>query len=232
MNRAHLKFFGNGSGFTNSHTNAYFEFNNNLVLIDLSMLNLYKALELKPQNYNNIFLFVTHMHDDHTSGIGLFIQHMYYLHKRKIIIIAPPSLQISLKEDLRIKGIDGNIFSIINIDDANKIYKIKSFEIPTTHAPELSGECFGYIFYMQDGTKVVYTGDTNKLDDFRSLLNNVEFYIDVSMAYGGVHLLWKDIKDDLIDFSKDNDIYLMHIDNMEMALEAIKDINISIAPVF
>ena len=40
-----MNFLGNGSGFSSSHNNAYYVFHDELVLIDLSMLNIQKALD-------------------------------------------------------------------------------------------------------------------------------------------------------------------------------------------
>ena len=73
-----LKFLGNGSGFTPYHNNCYFVEHDDLTFIDLSMLNIEKALDIQSK-YKNVSVLVTHMHDDHVSGIGLFAQYLFYV---------------------------------------------------------------------------------------------------------------------------------------------------------
>lgn len=226
----HLKFLGNGSGFTDNHNNAYFEDNGNIYFIDLSMLNMYKALALHPENYNNIFIIITHMHDDHSTGLGLFIQHMFYTKNKKVYIVAPYNIQSDIATDLiNIRGIDLESFDIILPENMKDRFGLAIKSIKTTHAPELLNKCFGYVFEL-DNTKIVYTGDTNNLNDFKPFLDGkCEFYVDISMCYGKVHILFSDVKDELIALADIIDIYMMHIDNMEKAEEAIKNTMLHIA---
>lgn len=226
-----LKFFGNGSGFTDSHTNAYFIKGKSLVLIDLSMLNLYKVLALNPEKYSKVFIFVTHMHDDHVSGIGMFLQHMYYRFQKTVFIVAPFEVCSALQTEFTLKGLDSNCFVF---KEPNKIKSlgIEAVAIKTKHAPELEGQCFGYIFYI-DGKKIVYSGDTNNLNDFLSFIKgkNIEFYLDVSVEYGRVHILFDDVKEKLEELAKDNEVFLMHIDNMEKMKQLLEGTDIQIAKI-
>lgn len=225
-----LKFLGNGSGFTTSHNNAYFEKDGNIYFIDLSMLNLEKALKLQPEKYDNIFIIITHMHEDHTTGIGLFIQHMFYTKQKKVFLIAPYKLQLDIAVDLvYIRGIDSEAFEVVTPDKMKERFGFEIEAINTKHVPELIDKCFGYVFELQE-TRIVYTGDTCNLYDFKPYLTDgCEFYVDVSMNYGKVHLLFSDIKDELIKLSERMSVCLMHIDNMEKAKEAVEDNNLQIA---
>lgn len=230
----HIKFLGNGAGFTSSHNNAWFVFKNNLVLIDLSMLNLDKVMAMKPEKYENVYLYVTHMHDDHSSGVGMFLQKMFYLKGRKVYIVAPSGvLQSDIRTDLvDIKGIDSTSFELLTPEMVEERLGMVSTAINTDHAPELAGKCFGYIFYMTDGTKIVYTGDTNDFNQFKGFLKDeskTELYIDISMGYGKVHILFNDVKDELLEVAKIHDVYLMHLDNFEKAEEAIQGTPLKIA---
>lgn len=224
-----LNFFGNGSGFTDNHNNAYFVTGRNLVIIDLSMLNLYKLLSLKLEKYNRIFIFVTHMHDDHTSGIGLFIQHMYYRFQKTVFVVAPFEIKVSLETEFAIKGLDSNSY-IFKEPNKIKSLGIRALAVKTEHVPELKGKCYGYIFYIKD-RKIVYSGDTNNLNDFISYMKdeNSELYLDVSAEYGKVHILYDDVKDILMELAEKRDVFLMHIDNMDKMKELIKDTKINIA---
>lgn len=206
-----LKFLGNGSGFTPYHNNCYFVENNNLTFIDLSMLNIEKALAIQSE-YKNVSILITHMHDDHVSGIGLFAQYLFYVYKKKLNILIPSALLSDMMEELKIKGISNNIINIIIVNDG---YSFIEKIISTSHTPELSGKCFGYKLNVNN-KKMVYTGDTNRLEDFIPYLDDSdEFYVDVSYSYGGVHLKWDEVKEQLIDITKHCDIYIMHMDNID-----------------
>ena len=185
-----LKFLGNGSGFTEYHNNCYFIEDDNLIFIDLSMLNIQKALKVQ-KNYDNVSILVTHMHDDHVSGIGLFAQYLFYV--------------------FTIKGVNLDIVDIIVIEDGDFcIEKV----IPTSHTPELKGKSFGYKLNIK-GKKLVYSGDTNCLSDFEPYLNDCfAFYVDTSFSYGGVHLKWEDVKYRLYSIAENCTVYLMHMDDI------------------
>ncbi len=229
MSEQTLQFLGNGSGFTDSHTNAFFIKGKNLVIIDLSMINLYKLLSLEPEKYNKIFLFVTHIHDDHTSGIGLFLQHMYYLKQKTVYVVAPFQVRSALKTEFKLKGIDEKAYIF---KDAEKIKSLglNVLAIKTKHTPELSEQCFGYIFYLNN-KKIVYSGDTIEYDKFAGFMKeeNAELYLDVSAEYGQVHILYDDVKEKLIKLAEERSVFLMHIDNMEKMKELIKGTKIKIA---
>ena len=97
-----LNFLGCGSGFTDSHNNAFFTTEeNDIVFIDLSMLNIRKALKLI-NGKKDVYLLITHMHDDHVSGLTLFIQYLYYtLGNRILNIVIPEVLYIDVVDELR-----------------------------------------------------------------------------------------------------------------------------------
>lgn len=210
-----VKFLGNGSGFTDKHNNAFYEYVGKLVFIDLSMLNIQKALKVQ-ENYSDVNIIVTHMHDDHVSGVGLFAQYLYYCYHKKLKIYVPDNLFDDMKTEMKIKGINMDIIEL------NKVYNgVLGIEnvIKTSHTPELDGKCFGYIIQL-NGKLIVYTGDTCKLEDFENyLIDCDELYVDCSYKYGGVHLKWSNVKEKLIELSKRMFVYLMHIDNEDIRVE-------------
>ena len=229
-----LNFFGNGSGFTDSHNNAWFipaPPPQNMVLIDLSMLNLGKLLKMEPWKYEKTYLYVTHMHDDHTSGIGLFIQYMWYCHGREITIVAPAGLLDDIRTNLAGRDVvDG--YSCMDSDKLAHSACWGGQSIPTVHTPGLDGKCFGYMFRI-DGRVVVYSGDTAVLGPYLPYLRKAdEFYLDISAGYGKVHLLLTDeVLDKLIKLSEHVSVYLMHIDDMTAVADIIKNTGIRIASV-
>lgn len=65
-----LKFLGTMNGSSSLHTNAYFYPEKDVMaFIDLSLLNYEKASYLITPNLKRVILFLTHLHDDHASGV-------------------------------------------------------------------------------------------------------------------------------------------------------------------
>lgn len=191
-----LKFLGNGSGFSNSHTGAYFEKDEDIIFIDCSMLNILKMVELA-KNYGNVYVYMTHLHSDHSSGLGLFAQYMYYTQGKKLNIVVSDALIDDIKTLFEITGVPLDICNIAQPDD-KKDKKYKLIPISTTHASELNGKCFRYEIHIDDDI-LVYTGDTCNINDFLEPMKKcIELYVDVSASYGGVHLKYDDIKNILI----------------------------------
>lgn len=223
-----LKFLGNGSGFAKSHTGAYFVKDNTIFFLDCSMLNIFKMVELQ-KDYSNVYVIMTHLHLDHSSGLGLFAQYAYYVFKKKLNIVVPKQLLFDVKILMKITGIDDNTFNLI-VSDEIDIEGIHIKDIPTKHAPEIEGKCFGYKITI-DGSNYVYTGDTCCIDDFKEHFRDCcELYIDVSANYGRVHLKYDDIKNELINLKIP--VFLMHLDDENAIREKIiNDGNIHVAEI-
>lgn len=226
-----LKFLGNGSGFTASHNNAYFVHDNDLVLIDCSLVHFDKFMSMNLKKYDNIYILITHMHADHVSGLGLLLQYLYYVLGKKGIVVFPRELLSDINMYMKISGVSMNICEIkcAQSDDIDWLNGV----IPVTHAPELEGKCFGYLLTVGK-TKCLYTGDTNSLDIIEAHIHDVdEVYVDMSYFYGGVHLKFDDVVEKLMEYSMEASIYLMHLDNtitLSSDLEQL-DTDISIAKV-
>lgn len=220
-----LKFLGNGSGFTFGHTNAFFETENKIVLIDISMVNLEKFLSIKPY-LKDTYVVITHMHPDHVSGLAMLIQWYYYKFNKKLTVLCKCNeLLLDLNDFLRLQGISSDIYNIKNnISSLDCILDV----INTEHAPELKN-CYSYIFNV-NGRKILYTGDTNTLRPYKDKEYD-EIYIDVSVTYGGVHLKFDDVKTELIAMSEKAEVYIMHVDDMAAMKKLIIGTNIKIAEV-
>lgn len=227
-----LHFFGTGSGFAESHTNAYFFYGKDLVLIDMSMDHVRKAVSLaEEKNPENIFLLLTHLHPDHVSGVSMLCQFLYYTrNKTRMKITVPDFLADGIRGILDAECADRGLYEILSTE--NMIQEHTEWlrrVIPTFHAPELEGKCFGYLLNT-DRTDIVYTGDTCRLDDFMPYFHEgCEAYIDCSVHYGGVHLKLEDEKDRLAHIAENGtNVYLMHTDDLD-ALEKQKPENVHIA---
>lgn len=221
-----LKFFGRGSGFSDNHNSAYFiTEDNELVIIDCSVLTFLKLEQLKLESYRKIYVLITHTHGDHVGGLGLFVQYVYHMLRKHITIIAP-SIEVGKDIEclLKIEGVSKFWYQLIPSSEIKKKWFGNS--ILTSHTPQLKGKCFGYKLFV-NGTDVIYTGDTAILQPFvQYLTRNREFYVDISIKKTEAHLNLERNLEQLIHFTQSLGvkIYLMHCDNVELAEKVVKDI--------
>lgn len=214
-----LIFFGRGSGFSDEHTSAYFlSRNKEIVIIDCPTSTFQKLRYFNLNDYENLYILITHTHGDHIGGLGLLVQYAFFTLKKHVIIVAP-SKEVAYDIET-ILTTEGNETSWYNLVTASYISEKEWFNtcILTTHAPQLAGKCFGYNLTI-DNTNVIYTGDTSTLEPFLPYLtDNSILYIDTSVYYGIIHLKLEDALEDLVTLTKRNiKIYLMHLDDVNTA---------------
>lgn len=224
-----LTFLGTGSSFAISHTSAVFTQGNDITFIDMSMLNVKKAMKLHPEEYDNVYIFITHMHDDHVSGLGSFIFMMYYMHHKKPIIVVPENLFDDVIDFLRLTGVSTKLFKIEMAEEFKTDF-FKGEAILVKHSPELKGKCFSYVFFI-DGKKVVYSGDMSDINDIsHALLDCDEFYCEVTTNPNvKVHLYFDDIKDTLLKAAENGTkVYLMHYDDYDEIIKCTKSLPVGL----
>lgn len=220
-----MKSLGNGSGFSNVYTSACFLADNDLVLIDIGDTAYHRLQKMDLTKYKNIFLFITHTHFDHIGGLAIFVQHVFYNLGKKLTIVAPSkAVKKDIKTLLKIGDISKDMYSLKNAEKFSRSFFIKV--VPTVHSSGyLADKCFGYVF-SENGTQIVYTGDTSTLEPFRNYITEgSSLYVDISVHYGKVHLKLEDVIEELKSYAaKGIKVYLMHLDDKAAAKEAIKDI--------
>lgn len=221
-----LKFLGSGSGFADEHTSAYFYTEKNeMVIIDCSMLNVQKLKKIDLSCCERFYVLVTHTHGDHASGLGLLAQYLYFTQQKQLTIIAP---SLEVKENIRylleeIEGCDSTWYKLHSVEEVYLPWIGRV--IPTTHSPQLEGKCFGYRLVIDD-KNIIYTGDTSTIAPFRPYFTqNCEFYVDISVHYGMIHLKLDEVLEELVEYAnKGVKIYLMHLDDKKAAEEIVKEI--------
>jgi len=205
-----ISFFGKDSGFGDNNNAGYIEMDNNLLIIDCGFAvfnNIKKKFDYN--KYNNVYVLITHLHNDHAGSLSQFILYMWFVFHKKVIVVTKCE---QMKLFLDISGTVEEGYEIS--DNALGIEFIR-----TEHVAQI--DSYGFKITV-NGKNIVYTGDTCTLDPYMPYLNDCdEFYVDTS-KFGGVHLKFEDIKDRLVEIKKNGTaIYLMHIDDYEY----IKGIN-------
>lgn len=220
-----MKALGNGSGFSRIYQSAYFTDNNDLIIIDMGDTSYHKLQKMDLTKYNDIYLFITHTHFDHVGGLPIFVQYVYYVLGKTPIIVAPSKeVRKDLYQLLKIGDIFKNMYKLKIADKLKKDFFVTA--IKTYHTPGyLKDKCFGYVF-LDNGIHTIYTGDTFTIEPFRPFIKNTSsLYIDISAHYGKVHLKLDEILDELKIYAKNGTkIYLMHLDDKNFVMNAIKGI--------
>lgn len=210
-----LRFFGRGSGFADEHNSAYFVTNqNDLVIIDCPASTYQKLKHIDLQQYDKIYVLITHTHGDHSGGLGLLVQHSFFKQKKIINIIAP-SKRVARDIKLlltRIEGCQKDWFCLTTSKKVQEDWFCRS--IKTIHSPQLKNKCFGYQLTL-DSTNIIYTGDTSTLKPFLPYLQSgTEFYVDASVHDGIVHMKLEDALNSLNNIASNGvKVYLMHLDD-------------------
>ena len=219
-----LLFLGRGSAFADEHNSAFFVEDNELVLIDCPATSYQKVKKMNWEQFDNIYILVTHTHGDHSGGVGTMLQYVWFASymKKKVTIVAPSA---EVKEDLllllmRIEGCEQEWFNIITADELDKKWFISA--VPTTHVKPLEGRCFGYHLNIH-GNNVVYTGDTATLEQFKPLLKRGSFlYTEAAYYKSEVHLYLKEMLPEFMELAESGvHVYLMHLDVEDKIKELI-----------
>ena len=202
MENPTLTFIGRDSGFGEKNNSAYFEYNNELFLIDCGFTvfeDVIKRFDFK--NYNKVNIIITHLHNDHAGSLSQVILYLWFIHNIKTNVICKCE---RIKDYLDITGTPEESYNILNELNILKFVK-------TEHVKYL--DAYGFILRINN-KRIVYTGDTCTLNPFIPFFDIAnELYIDVS-KFGGAHLKIYDIYNTLQDLKENGtEIYLMHLDD-------------------
>lgn len=228
-----LKFLGNGSCFNTQmgNTSGYMIDNeNDMYLFDCGADVFSK---IKNNNIldgvNNVYVFITHFHDDHMGSLASLIFYSYYILKKKVTIIHP---KLNILRLLSFQGChricDYMIFSSKYINERYEYMfhstkhdeNIDSFSIDFFDTKTKKG-----IFYSGDTKEYMCNNNTLKK---KIIENDYVVYQDVSSIddrVTGVHMSLEKL-DSIVDTDRSK-IYCMHMESFEM-IDAIKEAGFSI----
>lgn len=213
MKEQTLRFLGRDSGFGKENNSTYIEHENKFFLIDCGFTVFSQLKEKFDFNkYDEINVIITHLHNDHAGTLSQFILYLYFIYNKKINVITNCK---RIKEFLDITGTPEDAYILKKENEYIKFIK-------TEHVKYL--DSYGFELNI-NSRKIIYTGDTNTLEPFKTYLKDVdEFYVDVS-RYGGAHLKIDEIKDELKEIQENGTrVYLMHMDDVEYIRKVTNDI--------
>jgi len=226
-----LRFLGRGSAFSDEQNSAYFTSGDELILLDCPMSAFDQMKKRDLSKYSHIYVLITHTHGDHISGVGLFIDYLYFFVKIPVTIVAPSE---KVREDLffllsNLEGCGNEWYDLVSAENLKKDWFSRA--ILTEHTEELSGKCFGYQLTVE-GKNVIYTGDTNTLTPFEDALASGSYlYMEISATQSPVHLFCQNVTGKVKDLTeKGVHVFLMHMDDEEKIRNIMKDTGAELAP--
>lgn len=213
------------------NNSAYFVADNELILLDCPISAFVRLKKKDLASFDHIYVLITHTHGDHAGGTAMLIDYNFFLTGTPVTVVAPSK---EVFDDLKylfknIEGCSDSWYGLIEAKDLKKNWFVSA--IPTTHTDELKGKCFGYCLDI-DGTKVVYTGDTNTLEPFMDYLTEgTYFYTEISWHESPVHLHCEKFKDRISELTqKGIKVFLMHLDEEEKIKETMQGTGAEPAP--
>lgn len=210
-----LKFLGNDSGFGEKNNSAYYEKDDNFILIDCGFTVFQQLKEKFDFNkYKEINIIITHLHNDHAGSLSQFVLYMWFIYHKKVTIFSKCK---DIKLYLDITGTPPDAYDL----------KLKGEDlefIKTQHSPYI--DCYGFRIVL-DNKKIIYTGDTSTIETFLPYLDDCnELYIDLS-TNGGIHINVNDCLDLLKKFKPNGtNIIPMHLDKKEYIYNILDENNI------
>lgn len=155
-----LKFVGIGSAFNTDYgnTNAYFEFDGDLFIIDCGETGFpafRRALDFS--RYKEIYILISHFHGDHIGGLGTLVSYLNVFHSKKPRIFYPGQ---ELIKYLDLVGIPRNYYFHIDWLPEEMSTKIFIEPVQLPHVEEIIS--YGYRIQTKD-LRIFYSGDSRDI---------------------------------------------------------------------
>lgn len=188
-----LTFTGVGSAFnpTLYNTSCYYKEGNKLLLIDCGADTFRRLSELCVlDNISEIYVCVTHTHQDHIGSLGTLIAYCSIVSNKKITLILDEdeAYRKQIFDTLLYAGVVKDIdYKVKNnlVDIFKAIDNVSFFDV--NHAKLLKSK--GYIFYLSTKELFIYSGDSN---DIEMILNHckdfgkykfIQAYVDCNLSW-------------------------------------------------
>ncbi|ALN97821.1 metallo-beta-lactamase superfamily protein [Bacillus phage vB_BpuM-BpSp] len=211
-----LNFIGSGSAFNTElgNNSAFLSLKKDLFLIDCGSTVFSRLKEKNTlDNYDDVYVAITHTHPDHIGSLGDLVFYLYYVMNKKLKIITHVENSYILRI-LENMGISSELYNtILTNKKLNLNNELKLKMIPVKHTPEVNS--FALEINYND-KNIYYSGDCSEIpENIISNLNNGKynyFYQDTcSLDYdGNVHLSINKLNS--IITKNRNLVYCMHLD--------------------
>lgn len=240
-----LKFIGTGScfNFDRGNNSAYMKWgenNESMLLIDCGCDVCEKIVRNNLlDGVNNLYVAITHLHDDHSGSLGQLIDYCYHVKNIIVDLIFPPQNTIKTMLSTKMVSIDKyqfyGYYSYTNegtswFDLGKKGPMIKF--TPTSHK---EGYDSFSILLSDEDTTILYTGDTNSLDindidnKFGESGDKFKLYTECTFTpeFSNVHVYYKTLFGIPEEYRKN--VIVMHLDNNSENIQELREAGFNIA---
>jgi len=189
---------------------AYIKENKKILFIDFGMDAFAKVIKYNLlDDVEEVYIIVTHFHGDHIGGLFTLVDYCYF-NMNIVVRILDNSFTFTNKlvNLMELTGIESRRFAIKQKFEFNFDFDVKIEK--TSHSPLL--ECYSIVF-EKDGKKVLYTSDSNDINNVRKAIKDDSFekiYCEVG-ENSPIHIDYYELKN--LDKAK---LILMHFSSEEL----------------
>ena len=241
-----LKFIGKGScfNFDRGNNSAYMKWgenNESMLLIDCGCNICEKIVRNNLlDGVNNLYIAITHLHDDHSGSLGQLIDYCYYVKNIIVNLIFPP--QDTIEVMLSTKMISINKYKFLcgcysYTNEGTSWFRLgnKGPMIKFTPTSHKEGYDSFSILLSDEDTTILYTGDTNNLDingvnnEFSKSGDKFKLYTECTFTpeFSNVHVYYKTLFGIPEEYRKN--VTVMHLDNNSENIQELREAGFNIA---
>ncbi|MEA3470687.1 MAG: ribonuclease Z [Thermodesulfobacteriota bacterium] len=188
MDTARVTILGSGTGvpsLTRSSCSIALEIKDEILLFDIGPGTMRRALEIGITIDRISYLFISHLHPDHTGELVSFLFASKYpeIEKRRnpLTIIGARGLSNFYEGLKKVYGkwidLDEAILTIIEMENTKPDFmEFGSFDVTTAPMDHIESS-IGYRVTVSDGTSLVYTGDTDYCENVIELSRNTDLLV-------------------------------------------------------
>lgn len=206
----HLHFLGCGAAHHPAfgNNNAFFEMEEDLYLIDCGESSFQKAIQtLDFTRYRCVYVLITHMHSDHTGGLGSLLSYMAFQGQKNVVLVHPLDTPVQM---LNLQGVGRHFYRFVTELPVESPVQAQAIEVQHTG----SMKAFAYLMKCADDC-IYYSGDAAFLpaDVLRDFLQGKIrlIYHDTASHESNNHCWFQRLMD-VIPKQERSRVFCMHLD--------------------